>query len=181
MTRLFKTMLFISSYSPLYLLIIINILPYEELSKLTFSPGRLEMTVYVALAVLFVTSFIPMVYNSKCELNDVIDSKRVNKKHEETLSYLVTYIVPLLIIDITEVGTIITNIFLFMLIGFLYVKSNMIHINVLLLIFGWNIYEDSKGRVIISKEKPDYFLTLERAGGNLAVRRFGGNIFLHRK
>lgn len=181
MTRLFKTMLFISSYFPLYLLIIVNILPFENLNITSFSPDRLETIVYVVLVMLSLVSFIPVIYIRKCELNDTINSKKVNKKHGETLSYLVTYIIPLLIIDISDPGTLITNIILFMLIGFLYVKSNMIHINILFLLFGWNIYEDSDDRIIITKEKPDYFLRLERSGGNLTVKNFGSNIFLHRK
>ncbi|BAM46336.1 hypothetical protein [Amphibacillus xylanus] len=181
MTGFFRVMLFISSYSPLYLLIIVNIFPFWEIRDLTWPLPIMEIIVCGVLLFLFVISFSPIIYISKCELNETIESKKVRKKHEETLSYLVTYIVPLLVIDITEVNTLITNMLLFLLIGFLYVKSNMIHINVLFLLFGWNIYEDSKGRIIITMEEADYFLRQEKIGVKLMVRNLGGGIYLHRK
>ncbi|MCH7322711.1 hypothetical protein LZ480_12500 [Solibacillus sp. MA9] len=181
MTNLFKMFLFISSYSPLYLIVALSILPYKNFDINSIIQDKVDLTVYIILIVLFILSFLPLVYINKCECNDDIVSKRVSRKNEETLSYLVTYIVPLLAIKMEEISTLITNAILFTLIGFLYVKSNMLHINITFLLFGWNIYEDELGRIIISKENPDYFIRMERGNKELAVKQLGINIYLHRK
>ncbi len=87
---------------------------------------------------------------------------------------------PLLAIDINEKSTLVTNGILFLLIGYLYIKSNLIHVNITFLIFGWNTYEDELGRIIISKESPDYFNRMKMGGNNIRVRKMANNIYLHR-
>ncbi|MFJ5788895.1 hypothetical protein ACIP9G_02310 [Lysinibacillus sp. NPDC093197] len=180
MTNLFKLFLFISSYSPLYLIVALSIYPYDRFSINSIIQDKVTLTVYIILIVLFILSFLPILYIKKCELNSTIVGERVSKKNEEILSYLVTYIVPLLAIDITEKSTLVTNGILFMLIGYLYVKSNLIHVNITFLLFGWNTYEDELGRVLISKENPDYFNRMKISGHNLHVRKLANNIYLHR-
>ena len=181
LTNLFKVFLFISSYSPLYLIVAISILPFKNFDLNSIIQNKLELTVYIILIVLFILSFLPLLYINKCECNDDISGKQVSRKNEEILSYLVTYIVPLLAIDMEKISTLITNAVLFILIGFLYVKSNMLHINITFLIFGWNIYEDELGRIIISKEDPDYFKRMEVGHSDLTVKHLGSNIYIHRK
>ncbi|MGE7843796.1 hypothetical protein ACQKNX_23815 [Lysinibacillus sp. NPDC093712] len=180
MTNLFKLFLFISSYSPLYLIVALSIYPYDGFNINSIIQNKVTLTVYIILMVLFILSFLPILYIKKCELNSTIVGERVSRKNEEILSYLVTYIVPLLAIDITEKSTLVTNGILFMLIGYLYVKSNLIHVNITFLLFGWNTYEDELGRVIISKENPDYFNRIKISGNNLHVRKLANNIYLHR-
>ncbi|CAM5194020.1 putative protein OS=Lysinibacillus sphaericus OX=1421 GN=LS41612_10470 PE=4 SV=1 [Lysinibacillus sphaericus] len=91
-----------------------------------------------------------------------------------------TYIVPLLAINVKEVSTLITNGILFMIIHYFYIKSNIIHVNITFLLFGWNIYEDELGRVIISKDNPDYFIRMNIANNPIRVRKLASNIYLHR-
>ncbi len=180
MTNLFKLFLFISSYSPLYLIVAISLYPYEKVNIHSIFEDKVTVTVYIILIVLFIVSFLPIWYINKCELNSTIVSERVTRKNEEILSYLVTYIVPLLAIDINEKSTLVTNGILFLLIGYLYIKSNLIHVNITFLIFGWNTYEDELGRIIISKESPDYFNRMKIGGNNIRVRKMANNIYLHR-
>ncbi|MFJ5766841.1 hypothetical protein ACIP9C_15935 [Lysinibacillus sp. NPDC093210] len=180
MTNLFKLFLFISSYSPLYLIVALSIYPYDGFNIISIIQDKVLLTVYIILIVLFILSFLPILYIKKCELNSTIVGERVSRKNEEILSYLVTYIVPLLAIDIHEKSTLVTNGILFMLIGYLYVKSNLIYVNITFLLFGWNTYEDELGRVIISKENPDYFNRMKISNNNLHVRKLANNIYLHR-
>jgi len=180
LTNFFKLFLFISSYSPLYLIVALSIYPYEDFNIYSIIEDKVALTVYIILIVLFILSFIPILYINKCELNSTIVGERVSRKNEEILSYLVTYIVPLLAIDLKEKSTLLTNGILFILIGYLYVKSNLIHVNITFLLFGWNTYEDELGRVIISKENPDYFNRIKIGGNNIHVRKLANNIYLHR-
>lgn len=180
MTNLFKTILFISSYSPLYLIIALSILPYENFDLKLIIQDKVLFTVCLILIVLFTISILPLMYIHFCECNDTLESKRVTQKHEEILSYLITYIVPLLAIDIEKMNTLITNAILFGIIGILYVKSNMVHINITFLLFGWNVYEDEGGRMIISKEKADYFAKLKLGNKSFRVRKLATNIYLHK-
>lgn len=180
MTNFFKLFLFISSYSPLYLLVALTIFPYDAFHRKAILQDNVTLSVYVILIVLFLLSFLPIGYINRCELNGTIVSERVSRKNEEILSYLVTYIVPLLAIDINEIHTLVTNALLFILIGFLYIKSNLVHVNITFLLFGWNIYEDVMGRVIISKENPDYFTRMKMGDNNLRIRQLAPNIYVHR-
>lgn len=180
MTNLFKLFLFISSYSPLYVIVALSIFPYENIDVQSFIEDQVTFIVTIILVVLFSLSFLPIWYIRKCELNSTIVSERVARKNEEILSYLVTYIVPLLAINVKEISTLITNGILFMIIGYLYIKSNLIHVNITFLLFGWNIYEDELGRVIISKDNPDYFIRMNIANNPIRVRKLASNIYLHR-
>jgi len=180
LTYLFKLLLFISSYSPLYIMVALSIFPFEAFQINSILHDQVTITVYSILLLLFLLSFLPIWYITKCELNSTIVGERVTRKNEEILSYLVTYIVPLLAIDIREKSTLITNGILFILIGYLYVKSNLIHVNITFLLFGWNTYEDELGRIIISKENPDYFMRMNIGDNHLRVRQLAANIYLHR-
>ncbi|MFJ7666382.1 hypothetical protein ACIQXI_04700 [Lysinibacillus sp. NPDC097195] len=180
MTNLFKLLLFISSYSPLYIMVALSIIPYNDFNLKSIVHDKMTLTVFSILLFLFIVSFLPIWYITKCELNSTILGERVSRKNEEILSYLVTYIVPLLAIDIKEKSTLVTNMILFIVIGYLYIKSNLIHVNITFLLFGWNTYEDELGRIIISKENPDYFLRMNLGSNHLRVRQLAANIYLHR-
>lgn len=181
MTKIFKTLLFISSYFPLYIILLLTIIPFNDLKWASLVDTKQEIIMYCILLLLIVISFIPLVFIYNCERNASIKAEKVTQKNSETLSYLVTYIVPILAIDLEKTQTLITNALLFVLIGFLYIKSNLLHINILFLIFGWNIYEDTSGRLIISRENPDYFKREELAENTINVRSIGSKIYLHKK
>lgn len=181
MTKLFKLLMFISSYFPLYIILIFTILPFENLRWTEILGNKKLFIVIIVLIILLVISFIPLIYIFVCERNSMIEAKSVKQMNSETLSYLVTYIVPMLAIDINEIKTLVANALLFLLIGYLYIRSNLLHINILFLIFGWNIYEDTSKRIIISREKPDYFKREEVSNHNIKVRHIGSKIYLHKK
>lgn len=180
MTKIFKILFFISSYSPLYLIVAILTVPYKNFGIENIVQNKVLLGLFVVLATLTILSTVPIVFIQTCKCNNTLDSGKVTQKHEAVLSYLITYIVPLIAIDIEKPSTLITNAILFLVIGILYVKSNMMHINITFLIFGWNIYEDENKRIIISKEKPDYFARMKLGNRRIHVRKLATNIYIHK-
>ncbi|CAM5194012.1 putative protein OS=Lysinibacillus sphaericus OX=1421 GN=LS41612_10470 PE=4 SV=1 [Lysinibacillus sphaericus] len=57
MTNLFKLFLFISSYSPLYVIVALSISPYENIHWQSFIEDQVTFTVTIILVVLFSLSF----------------------------------------------------------------------------------------------------------------------------
>lgn len=82
-----------------------------------------------------------------------IKNQNINKTEESLLSYVVTYVVPLLSIDITKLGSLLMNTGLFLLLGFIYVKRQVIYLNPLFLFIGFDIYRTEQGQILISNYK----------------------------
>lgn len=75
----------------------------------------------------------------------------------EYLSYLATYIIPFVGLKFEPWNNLVASIILFLLIGFIYTKTNLIYANPTLALFGFYIYEietdSGDTRTIISKGK----------------------------
>lgn len=73
----------------------------------------------------------------------------------EYLSYLATYIIPFVGLKFEPWNNLLASIILFLLIGFIYTKTNLIYANPTLALFGFYIYEietdQGETRTIISK------------------------------
>lgn len=74
---------------------------------------------------------------------------------EDTMGYIVTYIVPLLSIQVDSQRSLIVNLLLFVIIGTFYVKNDQIFMNPIYNLFNYNVFSTEKGIYItkISKYK----------------------------
>ncbi|PTG41009.1 hypothetical protein BUY20_12870, partial [Staphylococcus cohnii] len=82
--------------------------------------------------------------------------KGVTTLDNEILSYFITYIIPLLSLEVNNIYSIINNLFLFALIGVIQIKNNNLYNNVILIILGYSVFKDEKNMIIISKKKLGY-------------------------
>ncbi|RKD75217.1 hypothetical protein ATL39_0915 [Sinobaca qinghaiensis] len=156
---LFRIGLFISSFSPLYLLLLLD--NYEYL----ISKSKLwEILLFnnISISLFFLILFVLIIYSiwivsriKTISLNERQAFEDVNKTEDNLLSYVVTYLVPILSINILEINSLLVNAGLFLLLGFIYVKNSLVYLNPLFLFFGFNIFLTSNSEVLIS----DYSIT----------------------
>jgi hypothetical protein len=106
-----------------------------------------------------------------------IQAAEVRREDGEAMSYLVTYVVPFLALpsDNWEHGAALAV--FFVVLGVLYVNSNMIHVNPSLNVFGFRLYEittdDGDAHALISRRRL-------RRSQSLEVTRLGDDLFLEK-
>lgn len=142
-----KVLLFVSSYIPLWLvLIVVN---GRQLGWLVFAPVTCLLAGVVGIVALFewvrTESSVPLRVRT-VERNDV-----------ENVTYVVTYLFPF-------VGSLFTNptaglglAILFVFVMAVYVQANLVHINPVLTLLGWHVYRiesvDGNELVLMSNQK----------------------------
>jgi hypothetical protein len=78
------------------------------------------------------------------------------RRDSDTVSYFVTYLFAFMKVPLDTWDKITAFLIFFLILGFIYVNSNMIHINPMLNIFGYRIYELSQPdgeRLLITRQK----------------------------
>ncbi len=101
-----------------------------------------------------------------------------HSRDEEAMSYIVTYIIPFLAVAFSEWQQAVALVVFLVILGFLYVNSNMIHINPTLNFLGYRLYEVTLG-------DGSTFSLIARGrvqkGGTLSLIRVGDDILLERR
>lgn len=138
-----KFLLFLSSYIPLFVVLIL--LHYNNEAFVIGLAGIIVLTLFF-LGLLFKLSERIGSYHFK-----ISDFENTN---EMSLEYIITYIFPLLFLDFTNLGVVAALFVIFLTIGYIYIRSDLIYMNPVLNLFGYNIYKARIGSaniVIISK------------------------------
>lgn len=143
-----KLILFLSSYIPLYFLLIVKDVVFrielygiKELKKFYIINSIND----IAIVILFLLSLFSFIYLFKM-IKGVKGSNyiKVHEVKDETstnfLNYISTYLLSCMGLSIGNFTDIITLVFLMGIIGFIYVRSNMIYINPIINMLGYNIY-----------------------------------------
>lgn len=148
MNLLRKSMMFILSFSPLYLLIsIMNLAVFDRFFHKEATPSD---NLFIALIVILsITSAASLIIFAKVPSVNYIHYSTIKRPKDIVLSYLFTYIIPFVAMDLDNLGTVLANIFLFLLIWCLYVRLNLFYINPILSVFGYLSYE-ADGKIIIT-------------------------------
>lgn len=145
LSKLDRFFFFISSYLPLYIWLLLTSL-FAVLSKFK-TVGKIELSTAVALIILFL--LIIASANSLIKIIKADGKKRFRIPHkiklkpmsDSFMNYIVTYFTPIMSFDIFNIKNMIMNLCLFILIGFLYLGSNALHLNPVLGIIGFKLYE----------------------------------------
>jgi hypothetical protein len=134
-----KIMLFLSAYSPL--LGIFTIQYYKVYSIWILIPFLIGVG-----SVIWLLIFIRWAGNS-AKRQIVVES--IQRKDAEVIAYLFTYVLPFLGIKLEEPSTILSLSIFFFILLVINVSSNMIHINPVLNLLGYHVYEvSSNGNLI---------------------------------
>lgn len=126
-----RLLLFLSSYFPLSLIFFITLVREHR---------------YVASSILAVGTgglLWMLLYLRKAQSLSAVRVKIAGfqRRDAEAMAYIVTYIIPFLVIPLHEWKEGLSLSIFFVVLGILYVNSNMIHINPMLNLFGYHLYE----------------------------------------
>lgn len=175
--------MFISSYFPLYIILLIlykdkindinkikNILTFKDIT----------VSIFIIILVLFcIISIFTCIDLKKTKGNENHTFNNIESTGDTIISYMMTYIVPILSIDILDSKTIIINIILYILIGFMYIKLKLIYLNPLFLFCGYYVYNADKGMVIITNISCDEIHQLNAT--RVKASPLGNKIYLIQK
>lgn len=156
-----KTFAFISSYLPLYILLMIN--NFNKDKNIAY------WVAFVILLILVIISVLVLYCYLRGKGNNIIltTDEQIDKlKSDSMINYLMAYIVPLATINSDDfIGSVITNSILFILIGIIYVKMNLVYLNPVLVLLGYVPYTSTKtGNIYIVNFDIDKLIRRSRAG-----------------
>jgi hypothetical protein len=104
---------------------------------------------------------------------------RVESRGAELTSYIVTYLLPFVAVSFSDLATTVSLAILLGVIAILYVQSNLIHINPLLNILGYHLFEaeieGGKSTALISRNK------YVRGGSTIEVVSLGDYVVMEVK
>ena len=143
-----RIMLYLSSYFPLFAILMIR--HYEQ-----------EEIFYVLLPVIgFVSLTLWKTFSTLSTVGGVyVKNGKIEDTGKMILQYFLTYIIPFLVVDFFEWQNLVTYGIIFFIIGVLYVKSDLIYMNPTLVLLRFNIFkvvtEDDEFVIISKCDKKD--------------------------
>lgn len=184
-----KIKLYIISLGFLFILLFINKIPYCFIGECNFVGFYKLFTehvvatfclVFITLGTYFYWRFNYKFVKGATTLPKTI--KRVEDLNFETLSFFITYVIPLMCFDLDfnlDAGrNFLMLILVLILIGWIYVKTNIFYTNPTLAILGYRIYkidtETTQNIVVIVKEKL-------KEGDNIYTKLIDENIYFATK
>ncbi len=128
---LIRVMLFLSSYFPLGAIFCVQL--YQDEPKWAFG-----ISVAVTIGLAGMVSYLWVIR----KVNPIsIKVAAVNRRDGEAMSYIVTYLLPFLDLPVGTFKEGMSLAIFFVVLGILYINSDMLHINPMLNLFGYHIYE----------------------------------------
>jgi len=128
-----KLMMYVSSYLPLY--IIILLIKYDYLHDY-----RKHIAFYLLFLILILISLCTVIGITKTKGNEKHTIKNIEKSGDALIGYVMSYIVQLATFDYETNLGVIMGIFLYVLVGFLYIKLDLLYLNPTLMLFGYNVF-----------------------------------------
>lgn len=175
--------MFISSYFPLYSILLIlysnkfnSVQKIKQIISFEDNVTSIFITVLILLCIISIMTCIDLI---KTKGNENHQFNNIENTGDTMISYMMTYIVPVLSIDISDTKTLIVNLILYVLIGFMYIKLSLIYLNPLWLFCGYYIYKSENDTVIISNISYGELRSL--LGVRLKSSVLGNSIYLIRK
>ncbi len=145
--------IYICNYIPLFVLVFLNEIRKadDNHKNICFVISEYK-TYWIILLLASLISICVLIYkwlkNAQRSYEVPGELKIINT---DILNYFVTYLIPLLSLDLSSIYSIIINSIIFAIIGVFHTKSDMLHYNLLLVLMGYNIYSNEKNKIFISK------------------------------
>ena len=163
--------LFLSSYFPLFVIFTIQNYSLTEFNFMALIPTIIGIVSLIWLAV-----FIR--WTSSCEPR-LITVSSIQRKDAEVMSYIASYLIPFMGVDFSKLENWISLLIFFLILMVIYINSNLIHINPMLNLVGYHVYEIETNmnvtHTIISKKR-----RLAR-GCQITITMIDDNLFLERQ
>ena len=126
-----RVVLFLSSYTPLFLIMAVKYAPAHRYFALSM----------ILLAVISIVLLLFYLKQSASLAVDHVVVEKISGKDTEAMSYIVTYLIPFLDIKLDEISSAVSLLLLFLVVGILYVHSNLIYINPTLNLLRYHLFE----------------------------------------
>lgn len=154
--RAFRIGLFLSSYTPVAIMIFLNDMKEFSLEQVGITLHK-NTVFWSVLTGVFILSLLTLIFwlvrmarnaQKQVKLYEIYDIK---SNDGEVLSYFVTFVIPILSLKVDSAPSIVMNVMIIALVGIYFVQNNVLHFNPLLLLAGYHIYSDSADHIIISR------------------------------
>lgn len=145
-----KLKMFITSYFPLYImLLVLQVNQYPLVFDLNdiFIPATVFAVVLLIFVIISIMSTVDLF---RTKGNEQYKYESIDRSGDAVISYMMTYIVPLLSETFLTYRGFVINATLFVLIGVMYIKLDLIYFNPMWIILGYTVYLTNSGDWIIS-------------------------------
>ena len=162
-STIIKTMLYVSAFIPMYVLLLFKLLIEIINKNLTFNILNSIITILLIFLTFFgVLGVFLTINNQKLEKNTVKVVEFNNSTDQHFLSYFSLFVLFALTFELEKFSMAIDFILILVLIGLVYIKNNLFYINPFLNILGYSFYDvtisDQNGQIstlkIFYKGKP---------------------------
>ncbi len=172
-----KILLFCSSYAPLFLIILIqnhntitkNFLDFFNIFKKGHIYSIFDILIIIKIFIHPVTILLILLLVGICFLlcllnkhnqliQDKIEVSETKNVTSESMTYIFTYLVPFLSLNLNSTINLYCIIVLITTIGIIYINSDMLYINPLLNSFGYKAFKISGKILNLGKEVQDVFI-----------------------
>lgn len=173
-----KILLFISAYSPLFIIISIKTFNYKVSIELPLINNAYPIPL---VSILFIVFFLLMIYYSNYLINSVKTTsqkhfkiEQVDEKTDIILSYLIPYSISLISLGTLE--EVISTIFIFIFIFLIYTHSEIIYINPIFMLFGYKFYHVyTKKNYVLMLSKKDLYRDI---GETIIVKQLSTRLYV---
>jgi hypothetical protein len=118
--------------------------------------NRTSISLILLVIILMLFFYIYSKISLKAQGNPKFEIKEISTQNKEYITYLGTYILPFIALETKTLYDIAAYIVLFITMGLIYVRTNLIYTNPMLLFFGYDLFEiidnNNNKLVCISKE-----------------------------
>lgn len=172
MKKWVKIFLFISSYTPLFAILILKNIKCLNNRKVIILLILFSSFIILSNMILF------YILNNHIIAPKQLKITKVISKNDETLNYIVSYIIPFIGFELSNIYDILSIMILFFIIGWIYINSNLIFMNPILNLLKYNIYEITDeynnsyiliSKKIINKSKTNSFILYEKIADNVIL------------
>ena len=146
--RAFRIGLFLSSYTPVVIMIFLNDMKEFSLEQVGITLHK-NTVFWNVLTGVFILSLLTLIFwlvrmarnaQNQVKLYEIYD---IRNNDGEVLSYFITFVIPILSLKVDSAPSIVMNGMIMALVGIYFVQNNVLHFNPLLLLTGYHIYSDS--------------------------------------
>lgn len=183
MTYIVRWFIYILSYLPLYILLFVK--HFQDIKTIFIEMKEFStegwfwifLFSFSLISIIGIIILITKFTRSGTTKFLKLDPQKLQSVRDQEMSYLVTYVVPLSSIqDISDPRNLITNLILFFIIGLMYTKNNMVHLNPFYAIIGLNIFQYENESYVTFMSIEDFKKGL-REGVSFEKKNWSSNIF----
>lgn len=180
-----KWMMFISSYFPLYIWLLLAAVPWTKLNVRSHQNNQLIwfVCVLIVFSLISLCQIFILLKGSGAVRKPLSKELLITPESDSLMNYIITYITPFLTLDVTKTITLVQNLFLFVVIGLIYVGSSATFLNPVLGLLGYKIFGvsgDSNAHHIISKLSFDEVERAIRNTEEVLQFRIGEGVYIIR-